>query len=63
MNNVTPKKPFDITKHEFSCDVFYSANLRNNVIELEGDYCVNYTIDKADLIAMCKALGVTGDDL
>ncbi len=58
-----PIKPFDITKHEFSCSSFYSAELKGNAVILEGDYCVNYEINKDDSIAIAKALGVTGEDL
>ena len=57
------QKPFDITKHEFSCDSFYSVELRGGMIELEGEYCVNYTLNKKDVIAMALHFGLTAEDL
>lgn len=60
MNNVTPKKPFDITKHEFSDDFTY---FDFELCKDEGIVIVDGGINKNDVIAIAKALGVTGDDL
>jgi hypothetical protein len=69
-------KPFDITKHEFSdlklnFDSFSDGALVLSVeYEQWGGDLNGYSLEelpinvsKDDLIAMCKALGVTGEDL
>ena len=60
---VDDAEPFDITKYGFSCDSFYSITLIGGVIELEGEYCVDYTINKYDAIAIAKHFGLTEEDL
>lgn len=58
------KKPFDITKHEFS-----DSRITLDCVDGEGDiniyYQENYDfyINKQDAIAIAKAHGVTGEDL
>ena len=61
------KKPFDITKHDFSdfriVDAETSVNkrkLRLNFDNLDFHYA---DLSKDDAIAIAKALGVTGEDL
>lgn len=54
---------FDITKYKFSCEGFYDAVLQDEVVEIEGDYGVCYTINKEDSIALAKAHGVKPEDL
>ena len=60
-------KPFDINKHEFSDDeirfvkVFHAEEYITILLNREALNTVRH--DKADIIAMAKALGVTGEDL
>lgn len=67
-----PRKPFDITKHEFG-DTAWPVNEINpeqgyveffnqDTVTSDGDYD-GHTIYKDDAIAVAKALGVTWDDL
>ncbi len=70
------RKPFDITKHEFSDSRVSFECVKDEVITIETTYMqwggdlqgffeeelyIDYSKD--DLIAMCKALGVTAGDL
>lgn len=61
------QKPFDIGEHRFSDDeirdVYFAAS--DEVVMINHiDECVNgLCLNKADAIAIAKALGVTGDDL
>lgn len=70
-----PKKPFDISEHEFS-DKDLVASIDGETIELEvtyqqwGGHINGYSeeektvnINKQDAIAIAKALGVTAEDL
>lgn len=74
-----PRKPFDISEHEFS-DGGIAINTVNHVkgqplsiympdeyYSVESGRCgrfeVEFTLNKADAIAIAKALGVTGGDL
>jgi len=54
---------FDITMHEFSCDSFYSAEVKGDLIALEGEYCVDYTISREDAVAISKHFKLTEEDL
>ena len=63
---VEVKKPFDITKHEFSDKDIRLSNLCESKIELAVDDCGiehYFTLNKDDAIAIVKSLGVTGEDL
>ncbi len=52
--------PFDITKHEFSDDFTY-FDFESRIVE--GVVIVDGGINKDDVVAIARALGVTGDDL
>ena len=58
-------KPFDITKHEFSEGLSISNMCESKVeIEFKDNDDFNYVpLNKSDVIAIAKALGVTGEDL
>ncbi len=60
-----PKKPFDITKHEFiESDIqlseVFGGRIRLHLMSQDLPYV---ECSKTDVIAIAKALGVTGDDL
>lgn len=58
-----PRKPFDITQHEWSCGSFYSSKVNGDSVILEGDYCVDYTVNKSDAIAIAKHFKLKAEDL
>ncbi|YP_010660120.1 hypothetical protein PP589_gp36 [Pseudoalteromonas phage HS5] len=59
------KKPFDITKHEFSEGLSISNMCKLSVeVKFNNNDDSNYVpLHKDDVIAIAKALGVTGEDL
>ena len=60
-----PSKPFDITKHEFSEGLSISNMCKLSVeVKFNNNDDSNYVpLHKDDVIAIAKALGVTGEDL
>ena len=64
MNNVTPKKPFDITKHGFSSDnvrhVMFDYGYLNFNFNTRAS---GFFLSRDDAIAIAKAYDLTGDDL
>jgi hypothetical protein len=58
-----PRKPFDISGHDFS-DEAVSFDVMNSVILIDSAGANLYVgFNKADAIAIAKALGVKGSDL
>lgn len=61
------RKPFDISEYEFSDkDLSISGICAKRLIEIKINDCgINSygTLNKQDIIAIAKALGVTGEDL
>ena len=59
------RKPFDITKHEFSEGLSISNMCKLSVeVKFNNNDDSNYVpLHKDDVIAIAKALGVTGEDL
>jgi hypothetical protein len=66
-NTPVAKKPFDISEHEFSDEeirfvkVFHKEKYITTLLNKGAFNTVRH--DKGDVIAMAKALGVTGEDL
>ena len=61
---VIPRKPFDITKHEFVDLEIGQAEINGDGIQLNMvDNSRPAIIYKRDVIAIAKALGVTAEDL
>jgi len=61
---IHPKKPFDISEHEFSDSYVYNAYCGSGNLSLFEDTGLRMIkINKEDAIAIAKALGVTGEDL
>ncbi len=59
------KKPFDITKHDFSDDYVLRAELEDGCslsVELQSHELGFISFNKNDAIAISKALGVTAED-
>lgn len=57
------KKPFDITKHEFSDWEISSADFEHDEFTLRFFEVNAIHLNKDDAIAIAMALGVTGEDL
>lgn len=63
-NTPAAKKPFDISEHEFSDgDIDFAFKNGKFLIEIDSDRGIYGEIKKQDVIAIAKALGVTGEDL
>ena len=61
--DVEVKKPFDITKHDFSDWEISSADFEYGEFTLRFFEVNAIHLNKQDAIAIAKALGVTGEDL
>ena len=60
-----PRKSFDISEHEFNDIDILRVNLFGDKVSIvmDADAVVSAELSKKDIIAIAKALGVTGEDL